>query len=110
MAKRRPPGDEEPLLRIAARRAVRNARREVATPSSADSSRSRLPAQPGSSAWPSLPWLLHTILDAVVDEYQEIAGELEQETEDLEELEELTLESLDMPARAWMALIAPVTS
>jgi hypothetical protein len=29
----------------------------------------------------------------VVDEYQEIAGELEQETE---ELEELTLESLDI--------------
>lgn len=47
----------------------------------------------GSSAWPSLRWLLHTILDAVVDEYQEIAGELEQETE---ELEELTLESLDI--------------
>jgi magnesium transporter len=45
-------------------------------------------------------WLLYTILDTVVDDYQDIADGLEQEIEDLEEL---TLESLDMPTRARMA-------
>ena len=47
-------------------------------------------------------WLLYTILDTVVDEYQGIADDLEQEIEDLEEL---TLESLDMPARTRAALV-----
>jgi magnesium transporter len=46
--------------------------------------------------------LLHLILDTVVDEYQEIADALEQETE---ELEELTLESLDMPSRLRLAFV-----
>ena len=46
-------------------------------------------------------WLLYIILDTVVDDYQDIADGLEQEIEDLEEL---TLESLDMPARARIAL------
>ncbi|CAN5654424.1 magnesium/cobalt transporter CorA [soil metagenome] len=47
-------------------------------------------------------WLLYTIVDTVVDEYQEIADDLEQEIEDLEEL---TLESLDMPTRARIAFV-----
>lgn len=46
--------------------------------------------------------LLHMILDTVVDEYQDIADVLEQETE---ELEELTLESLDMPSRHRLAFV-----
>jgi magnesium transporter len=46
--------------------------------------------------------LLHIILDTVVDEYQDIADELEKETE---ELEELTLESLDMPSRLRLAFV-----
>lgn len=47
-------------------------------------------------------WLLYTVLDTVVDEYQKIADDLEQEIEDLEEL---TLESLDMPTRSRAALV-----
>ena len=46
--------------------------------------------------------LLHAILDTVVDDYEEIADALEQETE---ELEELTLESLDMPSRVRLAFV-----
>ena len=47
-------------------------------------------------------WLLHILLDTVVDEYQKIADDLEEETE---ELEELTLESLEMPTRARLAFV-----
>jgi magnesium transporter len=47
-------------------------------------------------------WILHILIDTVVDDYQEIADDLEQE---IEELEELTLESLDMPARARIAFV-----
>ncbi|MDQ3770947.1 MAG: magnesium transporter CorA family protein [Actinomycetota bacterium] len=47
-------------------------------------------------------WLLYTILDTVVDEYQRLAEDLEQEIEDLEEL---TLESLDMPVHSRMTLV-----
>jgi magnesium transporter len=47
-------------------------------------------------------WMLHLLIDTVVDEYQEIADDLEQE---IEELEELTLESLDMPTRARIAFV-----
>jgi magnesium transporter len=46
--------------------------------------------------------LLHLILDTVVDEYQELADKLEQETE---ELEEITLHSLDMPSRLRLAFV-----
>ncbi|MGH2752489.1 MAG: magnesium transporter CorA family protein [Actinomycetota bacterium] len=46
--------------------------------------------------------LLHTILDTIVDEYGVLADQLEQETEDLEEL---TLESIDLPMRARFALV-----
>jgi magnesium transporter len=46
--------------------------------------------------------MLHIIIDTVVDEYQTIADDLEQE---IEELEELTLESLDMPTRARIAFV-----
>jgi magnesium transporter len=62
--------------------------------------RRRWKEDPESNEGPA--WLLHTILDAVVDDYQDIADALELETE---ELEELTLESLDMPARARTAFI-----
>jgi magnesium transporter len=47
-------------------------------------------------------WLRHTIVDTVVDGYQQIADDLEQEIEDLEEL---TLESLEMPMRARIAFV-----
>ncbi|MGH2697713.1 MAG: magnesium transporter CorA family protein [Actinomycetota bacterium] len=62
--------------------------------------RRRWKEDPGGQLGPA--WLLHTILDTVVDEYQQIADDLEQQIEDLEEL---TLESLDMPARARMAFV-----
>ncbi|MGH2778118.1 MAG: magnesium transporter CorA family protein [Actinomycetota bacterium] len=46
-------------------------------------------------------WLLYTLIDTIVDDFQRIADDLEGE---IEELEELTLESLELPARGHMAL------
>jgi magnesium transporter len=46
-------------------------------------------------------WLLYTLLDTIVDDFQRIADDLEGE---IEEVEELTLESLDLPARARMSV------
>ncbi|MGH2774231.1 MAG: magnesium transporter CorA family protein [Actinomycetota bacterium] len=65
-----------------------------------EEARRRWKEEAGEDAGPT--WLLHTVLDTVVDEYQGIADDLEQEIEDLEEL---TLESLDMPTRARMAIV-----
>lgn len=47
-------------------------------------------------------WLLYTLIDTIVDDFQRIADALEAE---IEELEELTLESLDQPARTRMAIV-----
>jgi len=65
-----------------------------------EEARRRLKEDGGEDVRPA--WLLYTILDTVVDDYQGIADDLEQEIEDLEEL---TLESLDMPTRARMSIV-----
>ena len=46
-------------------------------------------------------WLLYTLIDTIVDDFQRIADDLEGE---IEEVEELTLESLELPARARMSM------
>lgn len=51
-------------------------------------------------------WLLYTLIDTIVDDFQRIADDLEGE---VEEVEELTLESLELPARARMALSSDQT-
>jgi magnesium transporter len=48
-------------------------------------------------------WLLYTLIDTIVDDFQRIADDLEVE---IEEVEELTLESLELPARARLALVS----
>ena len=46
-------------------------------------------------------WLLYTLIDTIVDDFERIADDLEGE---IEELEELTLESLELSARARLSL------